>query len=170
MTWMLLIAALLRARARSAPWVRKNGNPSMREILVKASGMARGRVRLRPIAYSLRCTSPQMTFLHKVIFAQRALAAIRWRETESKPISLVKGARTGFLAARARLAFVMRNCTSQMIFLWKWSTRNLPDLKTVRKIAKTGSKACRKYSPLSQMFVRWPALMFFLSTALGMPF
>ena len=35
-------------RARREPWVRKNGNPSMREILVKASGMARGCVRLRP--------------------------------------------------------------------------------------------------------------------------
>ena len=33
-----------------ASWVRKNGNPSMREILVMASGMARGRVRLRPTA------------------------------------------------------------------------------------------------------------------------
>ena len=51
-----------------APWVRKNGNPSMREILVNAGGMARGCVRLR------RRTSPQMTFLHEVIFAQRALA------------------------------------------------------------------------------------------------
>ena len=37
------------------------------EILVKASGMARGRVRLRR-------TAPQMTFLHEVIFAQRDLA------------------------------------------------------------------------------------------------
>ena len=34
-------------RARREPWVRKNGNPSMREILVKAKGMARGRVRVR---------------------------------------------------------------------------------------------------------------------------
>ena len=42
------------ARARRAPWVRKNGNPSMREILVKASGMVRGRVRLRRTAYGVR--------------------------------------------------------------------------------------------------------------------
>ena len=44
--WIEVIA-VLRARvgrARRAPWVRKNGNPSMREISVKASGMARGRV------------------------------------------------------------------------------------------------------------------------------
>ena len=41
-------------RARRAPWVRKNGNPSMREILIKASGMARGRVHLRPTAYGVR--------------------------------------------------------------------------------------------------------------------
>ena len=33
--------------ARGASWVRKYGNPSMREILVKVSGMARERVRLR---------------------------------------------------------------------------------------------------------------------------
>ena len=37
-----------------ASWVRKYGNPSMREILVKASGMARGRVRLRRTA----CAAP----------------------------------------------------------------------------------------------------------------
>ena len=37
--------------ASGASWVRKYGNPSMREILVKASGMARGRVRLRRTAY-----------------------------------------------------------------------------------------------------------------------
>ena len=43
-------------RARRAKWVRKNGNPSMRKILVKASGMALGRVRLRPTAYSLQPT------------------------------------------------------------------------------------------------------------------
>ena len=55
------------AAARGASWVRKYGNPSMREILVKASGMARGRVRLRR-------TSLQMTFLHEVMFAQRDLA------------------------------------------------------------------------------------------------
>ena len=63
------------ACASRAPWVRKNGNPSMREILVKANGMARGRVRLRPTAYSLRRTSPQMTFLHEVVFTQRTLAS-----------------------------------------------------------------------------------------------
>ena len=57
-------------RARRAPWVRKNGNPSMREILVKSSGMARGRVRLQPTDDIFT----QMTFLHEVIFAQRALA------------------------------------------------------------------------------------------------
>ena len=38
-------------RACSAPWVRKNGNLSLRKILVKASGMARERVRLRRTAY-----------------------------------------------------------------------------------------------------------------------
>ena len=38
------------AAARGASWVRKYGNPSMREILVRASGMARGRVRLRRTA------------------------------------------------------------------------------------------------------------------------
>ena len=47
-----LLAALPRAvRVLRAPWVSKNGNPSMREILVKASRMAHGRVRLRPTAY-----------------------------------------------------------------------------------------------------------------------
>ena len=51
--------------------------PSMREILVKASGMARGRVRLRR-------TSPQMTFLHAVIFAQRDLACLLF-EKSSQP-------------------------------------------------------------------------------------
>ena len=53
--------------ARRASWVRKYGNPSMREILVKASGMARGRVRLRHML-------PQMTFLHEVMFTQRDFA------------------------------------------------------------------------------------------------
>ena len=43
-------------RAPVAPWVRKNGNLSMRKILVKASGMARGRVRLRRTAYGIRRT------------------------------------------------------------------------------------------------------------------
>ena len=38
-------------RARRARWVRKNGNLSLRKILVKASGMARERVRLRRTAY-----------------------------------------------------------------------------------------------------------------------
>ena len=39
----------IRQRSRrGAPWVRKYGNPSMREILVMASGMVRGRMRLRP--------------------------------------------------------------------------------------------------------------------------
>ena len=47
--------------------------------MVKASGMARGRVRrtaygVRRTAYGVRRTSPQMTFLHEVIFAQRDLA------------------------------------------------------------------------------------------------
>ena len=42
------------AAARGASWVRKYGNPSMREILVKASRMARGRVHLRPTAFGLR--------------------------------------------------------------------------------------------------------------------
>ena len=41
-----------------APWVRKNDNLSMRKILVKASGMARGRVRLRRTAYGIRRTAP----------------------------------------------------------------------------------------------------------------
>ena len=45
--------------ARGAPWVRKYSNPSMRKILVMASGMVRRR------AYSLR-TSDQMTFLHEI--------------------------------------------------------------------------------------------------------
>ena len=60
---------------RRAPWVRKNGNLSMREILVKASGMAHGRVRR---------TVLQMTFLHEVIFAQRDLACYLF-EKSSQP-------------------------------------------------------------------------------------
>ena len=67
------LLAALRARAKGTMGKEK-GNPSMRENLIKASGMARGCVRLRPTAYSLRGTSPQMTFLHAVIFGQRALA------------------------------------------------------------------------------------------------
>ena len=42
---------LSRPLIAALPWVRKNGNLSMREILVKASGIARGRVRLRRTAY-----------------------------------------------------------------------------------------------------------------------
>ena len=84
-----------------------------------------------------------------------------------------------FGCTRARLALVIQNCTRQMIFLWKWSAGNLPEIKTLRKIAKTGSKPCKKHSPLSQTFARWPILIFFLflpiliffrSTALGVPF
>lgn len=46
--------------------------------------------------------------------------------------------------------------SSQMIFLWKWSMRNLPKIKTLQKIAKTGSKTWKKYSLLSQM---WPTVI-----------
>ena len=42
------------AAARGASLVRKYGNPLMRKILVKASGMACGRVRLRRMAYGVR--------------------------------------------------------------------------------------------------------------------
>ena len=60
---LLINSGSARACARAQSLMGKeNGNLSMREILVKASGMARGRVRR---------TSPQMTFLHEVIFAQR---------------------------------------------------------------------------------------------------
>ena len=41
------------AAASGASWVRNYDNPSMKKILVKASGMARGRVRLRPTAYGV---------------------------------------------------------------------------------------------------------------------
>ena len=34
------------------------------------------------------------------------------------------------------------------------TTHNLPEIKTLRKIAKTGSKPSKKYSPLSQTFAQ----------------
>ena len=42
------VSKKINSSARRAPWVRKNGNPSIREILVEASRMAPGRVHLRP--------------------------------------------------------------------------------------------------------------------------
>ena len=55
MGWFLLTFSMLIAelRADGAPWVRKFGNPSVQEIMVRASGMARGCVRLRPTHVAL---------------------------------------------------------------------------------------------------------------------
>ena len=63
------------AATRGASWVRKYGNPSMREILVKASGMARGRVRLRRTAY----VSPDDIFTWSNVRSARPCLLAVWK-------------------------------------------------------------------------------------------
>ena len=84
------------ARARRAPWVRKNGNLSMREILVKAREMARGRVRLRRTAYGVRRTSPQMTFLHEVVSLSATLIVSCLKSLPNQRYDSVKLSQTEF--------------------------------------------------------------------------
>ena len=70
----------------------------------------------------------------------------------------------------ARRAFVMHWRARQLIFLSKSSTRSLPEIKILRKIARTGNKSCIKYSSLSRKFVRWSILIFCMQAVFGISY